>query len=122
VHQSNIEILDKIYFETAKAVIKPESFPILDAIASTLQGNPDILLVEIQGHADERGSDSYNLKLTDDRAHSVMKYLTDKGVDASRLDAKGYGETKPIDPGHNERAWSKNRRVEFVIIKRVGGG
>ncbi len=122
VHQSNIEILDKIYFETAKAVIKPESFPILDAISATLQGNPDITLVEIQGHADERGSAEYNLKLTDDRAHSVMKYLVDKGVDPSRLDAKGYGKTKPIDPGHSERAWSKNRRVEFVIMKRAGGG
>ena len=107
VHQSNIEILEKIHFETAKATIKPESFPILDAVAGTLQGNPDILQVEIQGHADERGSDDYNLKLTDDRAHSVLKYLINKGVDPARLDAKGYGETKPIDPGHNERAWSK---------------
>jgi OOP family OmpA-OmpF porin len=120
VHQSNIEILDKIYFETAKAIIKPESFPILDAIAATMQGNPDIQLVEIQGHADERGGDDYNLKLTDDRAHAVMRYLIDKGVDASRLRATGYGETRPIDPGHNEAAWSKNRRVEFVIERRAG--
>jgi OmpA-OmpF porin, OOP family len=122
VHQSNIEILDKIYFETAKAVIKPESFPILDAIVATMLGNPDIQLVEIQGHADERGNDDYNLKLTDDRAHAVMKYLVEKGVEASRLRATGYGETRPIDPGHNERAWSKNRRVEFVIERRAGGG
>jgi outer membrane protein OmpA-like peptidoglycan-associated protein len=122
VHQSNIEILDKIYFETAKAVIKPESFPILDAIAATLLGNPDIQLVEIQGHADERGADDYNLQLTDDRAHAVLKYLTDKGVEPTRLRATGYGETRPIDPGHNERAWSKNRRVEFVIERRAGGG
>jgi outer membrane protein OmpA-like peptidoglycan-associated protein len=118
VHQGNIEILDKIYFETDKAIIKPESFPILDAIAGTLQGNPDIKLVEIQGHADERGSDEHNLQLTDDRAHSVMKYLVDKGVDAGRLIAKGYGETKPIATGHNEAAWAKNRRVEFVIQQR----
>ena len=118
VHQSNIEILDKIYFETDKAIIKPESFPILDAIAATLLGNPDIHLVEIQGHADERGSDEHNLQLTDDRAHSVQKYLTDKGVDASRLVAKGYGETRPIDPRHNQAAWAKNRRVEFVIVQR----
>src|SRR5204863_189884 len=104
VHQSNIEILDKIYFETDKAIIKPESFPILDAIAATVIGNPDIQLIEIQGHADERGDDNYNLKLTDDRAHAVMKYLVDKGVEQSRLTAKGYGETKPIDNGHNEDA------------------
>jgi outer membrane protein OmpA-like peptidoglycan-associated protein len=118
VHQGNIEILDKIYFETDKAIIKPESFPILDAIAATLQGNPDILLVEIQGHADERGSAEHNLQLTDDRAHSVLKYMTDKGVDAARLEAHGYGKNKPIAMGHNEAAWSKNRRVEFVIKQR----
>jgi len=122
VHQSNIEILDKIYFETGKSIIKPESFPILDAIAATMAGNPDIQLVEIQGHADERGNDDFNLKLTDDRAHAVLKYLTDKGIDTARLRANGYGETKPIDSGHNERAWSKNRRVEFVIERRAGGG
>jgi OmpA-OmpF porin, OOP family len=121
VHQSNIEILDKIYFETDKAIIKPESFPILNAIAATLQGNPDIQEVEIQGHADERGSAEHNLQLTDDRAHSVLKYLTDKGVDPKRLTARGFGKTRPVDPGHNEAAWSKNRRVEFVIVKRTGG-
>jgi OmpA-OmpF porin, OOP family len=119
VNQSNIEILDKIYFETDKAIIKPESYPLLDAIAATLLGNPDIQLVEIQGHADERGDDDHNEKLTDDRAHSVQDYLADKGVEKERLRAKGYGEKKPIDPGHNEDAWSKNRRVEFIILKRA---
>jgi outer membrane protein OmpA-like peptidoglycan-associated protein len=119
VHKGRIEILDKIYFETDKAIIKPVSYPILDAIAATLKGNPQILLVEIQGHADERGSDDHNLKLTDDRAHSVQAYIVNKGVDASRLKAKGYGETRPVDKAHNEEAWSKNRRVEFVILKRA---
>jgi len=118
VHKGRIEILDKIYFETDKAVIKPVSFPILDAIAATMKGNPQILLIEIQGHADERGSDDHNMKLTDDRAHAVLKYITDKGIDAGRLRAKGYGETRPVDKNHNEEAWSKNRRVEFVIQKR----
>jgi outer membrane protein OmpA-like peptidoglycan-associated protein len=120
VHKGNIEILDKIYFETGKATIKPESFGILDAIAATMLGNPDIMLIEIQGHADERGQDDFNLQLTDDRAHAVLKYLTEKGVEAARLTAKGYGETKPIEKGHNEAAWSKNRRVEFVILRRAG--
>jgi OOP family OmpA-OmpF porin len=119
VHKGRIEILDKIYFETAKAVIKPVSYPILDAIAATLRGNPGITLVEIQGHADERGSASYNQDLTERRAAAVRRYLTDADVEASRLKAKGYGESKPVDPGHNEAAWSKNRRVEFVILKRA---
>jgi OOP family OmpA-OmpF porin len=119
VHKGRIEILDKIYFETNKAVIKPVSFPILNAIAATLKGNPQILQIEIQGHADERGSDTHNMKLTDARAKSVRRYLVEKGVSVKRLLAKGYGETRPVDKRHNEEAWSKNRRVEFVILKRV---
>jgi outer membrane protein OmpA-like peptidoglycan-associated protein len=122
VHKGKIEILDKIYFETDKAIIKPESFPILDAIAATLQGNPQIEQVEIQGHADERGSPEHNMELTQARAESVMQYLVNKGIDPARLTAKGYGATMPIDPGHDEEAWSKNRRVEFVILKRSDEG
>ena len=65
------------------------------------KGNPQIQLIEIQGHADERGDDAYNLDLTDRRAHSVREYLIDKGVDDKRLQAQGYGETQPMDPRHN---------------------
>ncbi|MFH0900337.1 MAG: OmpA family protein, partial [Pseudomonadota bacterium] len=114
-----IEILDKIFFETDKAIIKPESFPLLDAIAATLQGNPDILLIEVGGHADERNSDEYNQRLTQARAEAVRAYLIGKGVDSYRLKAVGYGESRPLDPRHNEDAWSKNRRVEFLILKRT---
>src|SRR5262249_45756459 len=116
---TKIEILDKVYFEYNKAVIKSESFPILDAVAATLQGNPDIKLIEVQGHTDERGNDAYNLKLSDARAKAVVKYLDDKGTDAKRLQGQGYGETQPIDPSHTEQAWAKNRRVEFLILKRA---
>ncbi|HEX3766421.1 MAG TPA: OmpA family protein [Kofleriaceae bacterium] len=119
VTDTSIEILDVIYFEYDKAVILPKSFPILDAVAATLQGNPSIQLVEIQGHTDERGDDAYNLDLSDRRAKAVMKYLVDKGVDAKRLTAQGYGETQPLDRRHNEAAWAKNRRVAFLIIKRT---
>jgi OOP family OmpA-OmpF porin len=117
---TGIMILDKIYFETNKAVIKSISFPILDAVAATMNGNPDILLLEVQGHTDERNTNEYNLKLSQDRANAVKQYLVDKGVDAKRLAPRGYGEEKPIDNGHNEAAWSKNRRVEFIILKREG--
>lgn len=118
VTDTKIEILDKIYFEYNKDIIKSESYPILDAIVATLQGNPDIQLIEIQGHTDERGSDSYNLDLSDRRAAAVRKYLIDHGIDADRLQSQGYGETQPLDPRSNEAAWAKNRRVEFLIIKR----
>ncbi|MGE0547670.1 MAG: OmpA family protein [Kofleriaceae bacterium] len=119
VTDTSIEILDMVYFEYNKAVIKSQSFPILDAVAATLQGNPSIMLVEVQGHTDERGNDAYNLDLSDRRAHAVEKYLVDKGVEASRLTAQGYGETQPLDRRSNEAAWAKNRRVAFLIIKRA---
>jgi peptidoglycan-associated lipoprotein len=73
----------------------------------------------VQGHTDERGSDAYNLDLSDRRAASVRRYLTEHGVTADRLQSHGYGETQPIDPSHGEKAWSKNRRVEFLILKRA---
>ncbi len=117
---TGIMILDKIYFETNKAVIKSISYPILDAVAATMNGNPDILLLEIQGHSDERNTNEYNLKLSQDRANAVKQYLVDKGVDEKRLKPRGYGEEAPVDNGHNESAWSKNRRVEFIILKREG--
>ena len=118
VTDTKIEILDKVYFEYNKAVIKSESFPILDAVAATLEGNPDIKLVEVQGHTDERGNDAYNLKLSDERAKAVVAYLVEKGITADRLEGQGYGETQPIDRRSNENAWAKNRRVEFLILKR----
>jgi OmpA-OmpF porin, OOP family len=119
VTDTSIEILDVIYFEYDKAVIQSRSFPILDAVAATMQGNPSIQLIEIQGHTDERGDDAYNLDLSDRRAKSVQKYLVDKGVDEKRLSAQGYGETQPLDRRRNEAAWAKNRRVAFLIIKRA---
>ncbi len=118
VEKDRILILEKIYFETAKAVIKEVSYNILDAIVQTLQANPSIELIEIQGHADERGSHAYNMRLTDDRAHAVLRYLVNKGVARSRLEAKGYGSTQPICRQSNEECWSQNRRVEFVIKRR----
>jgi outer membrane protein OmpA-like peptidoglycan-associated protein len=119
VTDTSIEILDVIYFEYNKDIIKAASYPILDAVAATMQGNPSIQLIEIQGHTDERGDDAYNLDLSDRRAKSVLKYLVDKGVDAKRLTSQGYGETQPLDRRHNEAAWAKNRRVAFLIIKRT---
>jgi OmpA-OmpF porin, OOP family len=120
VTDTKIEILDKIFFEYNKDIIKSESFPILDAIVATLQGNPDIARIEIQGHTDSRGSDSYNLDLSDRRAAAVRRYMVNAGVNAKRLESHGYGETQPLDKRNNEEAWAKNRRVEFLILKRTG--
>jgi OmpA-OmpF porin, OOP family len=119
VTDTEIEILDMVYFEYNKAVIKKESYDILDALAKTLEGNPAIQLVEIQGHTDERGNDAYNLELSDRRAKSVMKYLVEKGIEEKRLTAQGYGETQPLINERNEKAYTKNRRVAFLILKRT---
>jgi outer membrane protein OmpA-like peptidoglycan-associated protein len=118
IHKGKLEILDKIYFETDKDEIKSVSFPLLDAIAATLNGNPQIDLIEIQGHADERGDDAHNLDLTERRAHSVRVALEQRNVLPGRMKSHGYGETKPICMQHNEDCWSQNRRVEFIILKR----
>jgi len=118
-----IEINEKIFFETAKADIKPESFGLLDELATILNENPQIKKVEVQGHTDSRGKASKNQKLSQDRAKSVVTYLVSKGVDAKRLTSKGFGSKQPLVPtadGEEEtdEAAAKNRRVEFVILEQ----
>ncbi|MEE2786151.1 MAG: OmpA family protein [Myxococcota bacterium] len=120
--RDKIEINEKVYFETDKAVIKPESYGLLDEVAAVLRKYPQVEKVEVQGHTDSRGSDTYNLDLSDRRAGAVKAYLVQRGIEAARLESRGYGETRPVDPGENKAAWSKNRRVEFIIIKRPADG
>jgi outer membrane protein OmpA-like peptidoglycan-associated protein len=112
-----ILIFKPINFEYDKAVITPDSFYILDALVATMNGYPDISLIEVQGHTDERGDDSYNLDLSRRRAAAVVTYLVDHGVAARRLTSRGYGETLPLDKSHTEAAWAQNRRVDFVLRK-----
>ena len=121
IEGSDILILEKILFETNSAEIKPESMPIIEAVATTLKHHPEFLLIEVGGHADERSSDNYNLKLTQDRTQSVVEALINRGVTRKRMLAQGYGEFCPIDPGHNPKAWDKNRRVEFKVVKTEDG-
>ncbi|MCL2778838.1 MAG: OmpA family protein [Polyangiaceae bacterium] len=121
VEDKNIVILKTIQFKTGSAEILPESNEILDAVATTILHHPEFLLIEIAGHADERASDEYNLRLTQARVNSVMNALVERHVQKDRLRSKGYGEFCPEDPGHNEAAWEKNRRVEFKIVKTKDG-
>src|SRR6185503_17576408 len=87
---TEIQILKTIEFATAKATILPKSYPILDEVVRLLKVNAEIKQLAIEGHTDNRGSDQLNEKLSDDRAHSVMKYLIEHGIDAGRLSAQGY--------------------------------
>jgi OmpA-OmpF porin, OOP family len=116
--EGEIEILKPIQFEYDSDIIKKDSYYILDAVVAALQGNPDIQLMEVAGHTDERGDDTYNLDLSIRRAASVVRYLVSKGVDSKRLESQGYGETQPIDKNKTPAAFAVNRRVEFVILKR----
>ena len=117
---STLVILKSIDFEYDSAKLKESSFEVLDAVVKALGDNPDIQRVEIGGHTDERGSAAYNKDLSNRRAASVREYLEQHGVAATRLSSHGYGLEKPIDRAHNEEAWTKNRRVEFVIKQRGG--
>lgn len=118
---TDITVFDKILFETNSAKILPESNPILDKVAKALVEHPEITLVEVAGHADERGSAQLNLALTQARVDSVVIALVARHVDRSRLVSKGYGFYCPREEGHDEEAWSKNRRVEFIIVKNQEG-
>ena len=111
--------LQPINFELNKAVIKKDSYHILDGVVAALKGYSFIALLEVQGHTDEQGDDAYNLDLSERRAAAVMEYLVSHGIDPSRLTSAGYGETQPKIRERSQRAYAINRRVEFLIIKRA---
>jgi outer membrane protein OmpA-like peptidoglycan-associated protein len=118
VRDNKIEIKEKIQFEYNKAVILPASFGLLDEIKDVITKNAHLKKISIEGHASSEGDAKHNLKLSDERAKSVMKYLVDKGVDAGRLTAKGFGVTRPIADNATDEGKEKNRRVEFLIVEQ----
>ena len=117
IEGNEILILEKVQFETNSARILPQSKDILDAVAATLKGHDEFLVIEIAGHADERASDEHNYTLTKARAASVVDALRSRGIATSRLVSQGYGEYCPLDNESNPVAWEKNRRVEFKVVK-----
>ncbi|MDO8519693.1 MAG: OmpA family protein, partial [Deltaproteobacteria bacterium] len=119
IHGDKIVIWGKIFYDTDKTTIKPISFPVLDDVVDVMQKNPQLTLVEVQGHCDIRGGDAYNMRLSQGRAESARNYLISKGVDATRLTAKGYGWHKPIADNNTREGMSQNRRTEFVILQRM---
>jgi peptidoglycan-associated lipoprotein len=103
--------LDRIfYFEYDRSVLKPADLAALDTHAKILRRNPDRQVV-IEGHCDERGTREYNLALGERRADSIRSYLTSSGVAARQMETVSYGEERPTDPGHDDSAWSRNRRA-----------
>jgi outer membrane protein OmpA-like peptidoglycan-associated protein len=108
-------VLKNVFFDYNKATLKPESFIELDRVVKLLNENPS-MRIELSGHTDNRGTEEYNQKLSEDRAKSCVDYLVSKGIKADRLEYKGYGESQPIDNRNNEEGWANNRRTEFKII------
>lgn len=104
-----------IYFDYDKYNVRDDDKTHLDQNAKWLALNSKVKIT-VEGHADERGETEYNLALGDKRAKSIEKYLEDMGITKDRLATISYGEEKPADPGHDEGAWSKNRRAEFKIV------
>jgi outer membrane protein OmpA-like peptidoglycan-associated protein len=108
--------LDNIHFEANSAAIKPSSYPSLDKILDIMRKNP-MQQFTIQGYTDNSGPDEYNLFLSEVRAKSIREYFTKKGIDASRLEAKGFGEIDEKNLNLTEEARAKNRRVEIYLKK-----
>jgi OOP family OmpA-OmpF porin len=115
VTKTQIEIKETIQFQTGSATLLPASIPVLNDVAQVLKDAPTYK-VRIEGHTDNEGSDDVNLRLSQERAESVKAYLESVGIAGERLQAEGFGETRPIDTNRTASGRQKNRRVEFHII------
>ena len=107
-------LANMIHFDYDKADIRSDDEAVLDWKARLLNANPAMTL-RISGHADDRGSDEYNLALGNRRAAAAKRYLVNKGIAEGRIVIDSYGEERPLDPAETEEAWAKNRRDEFVL-------
>jgi len=107
--------LTAIHFEFDKYNLTPEAREIMAVNAAALADRPNAV-IRIEGHCDERGTDEYNLALGERRAKTAYDYLVNYGIDPNRLSMISYGESNPVDTGHDEVAWAKNRRGEFKVV------
>ncbi|HEX8823945.1 MAG TPA: OmpA family protein [Archangium sp.] len=116
IQKGKLEIKEQVFFATGKSIIQPRSFKMLDQVAKILQQHPEVDRMVIEGHTDDRGNAEANRKLSQARAEAVKGYLVSKGVEPSRLEAKGFGPDQPIASNKTEKGRAANRRVEFIII------
>ncbi|MEY2931147.1 MAG: hypothetical protein RL033_1896 [Pseudomonadota bacterium] len=108
-------VLDTIRFHTGSATIEDESHGLLDQVALTLKANPEIEHMRVEGHTDDTGGRAFNMQLSEERAHSVRRYLIQQGVNPLRLRVRSYGPDRPKEEGTDEASRARNRRVEFVL-------
>ncbi|GAK53684.1 peptidoglycan-associated lipoprotein [Candidatus Moduliflexus flocculans] len=109
--------LQTVYFEFDKYSLTQSARETLEANAMWMKDHPNVL-VQIEGHCDERGTDEYNMVLGENRAFSVKKYLVSLGIKAEQLYTISYGESMPAVPGSDEQAWAKNRRAQFKVAQQ----
>ncbi|WP_437735775.1 OmpA family protein [Sorangium sp. So ce1335] len=122
IEGSQIVILQQVQFPTGRAEIEPESFELLSEVAAVLEEHPEIARVAVDGHTDNQGADQANLRLSQRRALAVVAWLTAQGIDARRLEARGFGARRPIADNRTREGRARNRRVEFQIRKRTDEG
>jgi peptidoglycan-associated lipoprotein len=104
-----------VHFDFDSSVVKLEDIDKVHAVGDELKLRPNVKLL-IDGHCDERGTEEYNRALGSRRALAVREVLVQYGIAADRIRTRSWGEDKPVDPGHNEAAWAKNRRAEFILL------
>jgi outer membrane protein OmpA-like peptidoglycan-associated protein len=117
LEKNEIAIKQQVQFDVNTAKILPESFALLAEIADVMARATQIKRIEVQGHTDNAGAPEYNQKLSEARAGSVRQWLVDHGIEATRLLARGYGESKPLVPNLTPSMKQKNRRVQFIIVE-----
>jgi peptidoglycan-associated lipoprotein len=110
-------VFGNVNFDYDRSELTPDARQVLANHATLLRDNPGVNLL-VEGHCDERGTVEYNLALGERRADAVMRYLASLGIERSRFTTMSYGKERPLDFGHNETAWFKNRRAEFKIVNR----
>lgn len=118
VRDNQIVIHEKVQFALDQATILATSFGLLDEVASVIKKNPQLKKIRVEGHASSEGDAGHNLKLSDERAQSVLTYLVNHGVAKNILTSKGFGIDRPIADNATEDGREKNRRVEFNILEQ----
>jgi outer membrane protein OmpA-like peptidoglycan-associated protein len=116
VKAEKIELGETVQFEVDSANLVENSKSLLNEVADAMKQHPEVTKVQIEGHTDSTASHRHNQKLSEQRAAAVKAYLVSKGVDASRMTTKGFGQDKPVADNKTEEGRFKNRRVDFVII------
>lgn len=109
-------MLDTIYFDFDQSNLRSDQNVALERNLAWMKQNPNAP-IRVEGHCDERGTEEYNFALGDRRADAVRQWMIENGVDPGRMQSVSKGELEPADPGHDESAWAKNRRAEFLVLE-----